>query len=46
MPSLRWRNPISRASSAEVATFAVPMVRNIFFRNGSGSKSRSVANGP
>ena len=40
MPSARFRKPISRASSAEVATFAVPMVRNSFFRKGSGSKSR------
>ena len=42
MPSVALRKPSSRASSAEVATFAVPMVRNTFLRKGSGSKSLSA----
>ena len=43
MPSPSLRKPSSRASSALVATFAVPMVRNTFLRKGSGSKSLSLA---
>ena len=34
MPSLRAGSPISRASSARVATLPMPMVRNTFLRNG------------